>query len=220
MKLGILAGAALSVAFVASSAAAQVCQGDLSFRSSPKHVGGALGLSDNTTAFGANMTFGHPQGLFGGGSLGMLDYQQLNGNSLVLGGGVGYAMPLQVHSAWQLCPAGTLSLGFGPSIAVGGGNSARLSTQVFSLGASIGRALPLNKTVTLLPFGSAAIGHSNVHLAGAGSNGDSYLQLGFGAGFQLSPSFVIRPSMTLLAGADAGTDDTIFSLNVSFALPR
>lgn len=167
------------------------------------------------------MVFGHTAGVYGGGSLGFTDYQGLNGSGLVLGGGIGYAMPLQQRSAWQLCPGATLSLDFGPSQNVAG-TTAHFSAQTFTAGASIGRALPLNKELTLLPFGSAAIGHTSEHLSSGGvtnSAGDSYLLLGFGAGFQFSPSFVVRPAISVAAGADI-IDDTVFSLGVSFALPR
>jgi opacity protein-like surface antigen len=222
VKYRILAAAAASVALSASTAAAQVCQGDLSFRGSPVHVAGALGVSNNTTAFGGGAEFGHPQGFFGGGSLGMLNFSQLNGTGLVLGGGLGYSMPLADRSPWQICPGGTLSLDFGPSPNVAG-TSMHYSQQTFTLGASIGRALPLSKSVTLLPFGSAALGHTVAHVNvpgfGGGSGSDSYLLLGFGAGFQFSPSLVLRPQLTLAAGADL-VDDTVFSLGVTFALPR
>ena len=221
MKYRILAGAAAGVALLGTTAAAQVCQGDLSFRS-PTHVTGALGVSNNTTAFGGGVTFGQPRGFFGGGSLGMLNFDQLNGTGIVLGGGLGYAMPLQDRSAWQICPGGTLSLDFGPSETVAG-TTAHFSQQTFTLGASVGRALPLNKSVTLLPFGSVAFGHTVAHASvagvGGGSASDSYLLIGFGAGFQLSPSLVLRPALSLAAGADL-VDDTVFSLGVSWALPR
>jgi hypothetical protein len=222
VKYRILAGAAASVALLASTAAAQVCQGDLSFRSRSVHIGGALGVSDHTTAFGGGVTFGHARGFYGGGSLGMLDYDQLSGNSIVLGGGLGYSMPLVDRSVWQVCPGGTVSLGFGPSQNIGGGNTAHYSSQTFTLGASLGRALPLNKSVTLLPFGSAALGHTTAHAdvnGVGGSQSDSYLLLGFGAGFQFSPSLVLKPALSLAAGADL-IDDTVFSLSVTWALPR
>ena len=221
MKYRILAGVAASVALVASTAHAQVCQGDLSFRSGRPHVGGTLGVSNNTTSFGAGLAFGHAQGLYGGGSLGIVNYDPVSGNSIALGAGVGYSMPLQNRSAWQLCPGGTLSLGFGPSYNVGG-NSVHMSEQTLTLGASVGRPLPLNKSVTMLPFGSAAFGHTSVSASSGGvsaSSGDSYLLLGFGAGFQFSPNFVVKPALQLAAGADL-IDDTVFSLGVSFALPR
>jgi opacity protein-like surface antigen len=221
VKYRILAGAAAGVALLASTAAAQVCQGDLSFRN-PVHLGGALGISNNTTAFGGGMTFGQPRGFFGGGSLGMLNFDQLNGTGILLGGGLGYALPLADRSPWQICPGGTLTLDFGPSETVGG-TTAHFSQQTFTLGASIGRALPLSKSVTLLPFGSVALGHTIAHASvagiGGGSASDSYLLLGFGAGFQFSPSLVLRPSLSLAAGADL-VDDTVFSLGVTWALPR
>ncbi|HEY7237147.1 MAG TPA: outer membrane beta-barrel protein [Gemmatimonadaceae bacterium] len=223
LKYRILAGAAASAALFASAAAAQVCQGDLSFRGSPVHVGGTLGITDNTTAFGGGLNFGHARGFYGGGSLGMMNFDasSANGTGLLLGGGVGYAMPLADRSPWQVCPGATLGLDFGPSQDIGG-TSVHYSSQTFTLGASMGRALPLNKSVTLLPFGEVALGHTTAHASAGGASAsasDTYLVLGFGAGFQFSPSFVLRPAMQVLAGADI-LDDTVFSLGVSFALPR
>lgn len=218
MKYRILSAVAAGAALIASTASAQVCQGDLSFRGRPTHVTGSFGVTDNTTDFGGGLMFGHAQGLYGGGSVGLLDYDALNGNSIVLGGGIGYSMPVGKRSAWQVCPGATLGLGFGPSVTVGAA-SEHFSSQTFTAGASIGRALPVNKEFTLLPFGSAALGHTSTHLTNAGSASDSYLLLGFGAGLQFSPSWVIKPAISVAAGADL-IDDTVFSLNVSFALPR
>ena len=221
MKFRIFAGAAASVALLASTAAAQVCQGDLSFRSGTPHIGGALGITDHTTSFGGGMAFGHSAGLFGGGSLGMMSYDGLSGNSFVLGGGIGYSMPLANRSVWQICPGATLNLGFGPSQTIGG-TSVHTSQQTFSLGAAIGRALPLNKSVTLLPSGSVALGHTTMHASANGlsaSSSDTYLLLGFAAGFQVSPSVVLRPALTFALNNDL-IDDTQFGFSVSFALPR
>lgn len=221
MKFRMFAGAAVSVALLASAAAAQVCQGNLSFRSGSTHVGGGIGISSNTTTYDGAMTFGHPTGVYGGGSLGLASYNGFSGNGFVLGGGIGYAMPLANRSAWQVCPDASLNLGFGPSADVGG-TSIHTSQQALSLGASVGRALPLNRSVTLLPFGSAALGHTTLHVSGGGASGsasDTYLIIGFGAGVQLSPSVVLRPALSLLAGADL-VDDSVFSFAVSFALPR
>lgn len=218
MKYRILSTLALGALFAASTASAQVCQGDLSFRGRPTHITGAFGVTENTTDFGGGVMFGHPQGLFGGGSVGLLDYDALNGNSIVLGGGIGYAMPVGNRSVWQVCPGATLGLGFGPSVNVGAA-SEHFSSQTFTAGASIGRALPVNKDFTLLPFGSAALGHTSTHLSNVGSASDTYLLLGFGAGLQFSPSWVIKPAISVAAGADL-IDDTTFSLSLSFALPR
>jgi len=201
----------------ATVATAQVCQGDLSFRGSSKHVGGAIGFSDNATSFGGGMTFGHAQGWYRGASIGMVSYNNVAGNTIAVGGGLGYAMPLQAKSKWQVCPGGTLSLGFGPT--VGG---IRTSSQTASLGASFGTALALNKTANLLPFGSVGLGYTRVSASGNGASGsisDTYLLLGAGAGFQLTPSLVLRPALALAAGADL-IDDTTFSFGITWALPR
>jgi hypothetical protein len=134
------------LAVCASSVSAQVCQGDLSFRNSSKHVGGAIGLGDNSTSFGAGLTVGHKQGWYSGASVGMHDYDGIDGNSVAVNGGVGYSMPLVNKSKWQLCPGGTLSLGFGPSFDIGG-ETMRLSSQTLTLGASVGTSVPMSKTV-------------------------------------------------------------------------
>ena len=223
MKFRILLGAVASVALFASAAAAQVCQGDLSFRGSPKHIGGALGFSDHTTALGGGMTFGHVQGLYGGGSVGMVDFDAPFGSGLELGGGVGYSMPLSHRSKWQMCPGATLALGFGPSADLGG-TTVHLSSQSLNGGVSFGTTMPLNKDVTLLPYGAAGVTHTNVKASAGGqsaSSSDTYMTLGFGAGFQFSPRFVLRPGIAVNVGADEGiADQTVFTLSATFALPR
>jgi hypothetical protein len=218
MKFGLVISAVSGIALCASTAAAQVCQGDLSFRNSSTHVGAALAVSDNATSFGGGATFGHRQGLYAGGSVGISSYSNISGNGVALNGGMGYAMPLQ-RSKWQICPGGTLSLGFGPSVDVGAGTM-HLSSQVMSLGASVGTSVPMSKTVNLLPFGSAAFGYTRATAKLNGNSNtatDSYLLLGMGAGFQFTPSLVLRPSLSLAAGSEL-IDDTVFSLSVSFAL--
>lgn len=217
MNTRILVSAVAGIAMSATVVSAQVCQGDLSFRGSSKHVGGAVAFSDNATSLGGGMTFGHAQGWYSGASIGVVNYNNVSGNTIALGGGLGYAMPLQAKSKWQACPGGTLTLGFGPT--VGG---IRTASQTASLGASFGTALALNKTANLLPFGSVGLGYTRISASGngvSGSNSDTYLLLGAGAGFQLTPSLVLRPALQLAAGADL-IDDTIFSFGVTFALPR
>jgi hypothetical protein len=221
VKFRILASAVTGIAICATVSAAQVCQGDLSFRSGSKHVGGALGMSNNATSFGAGMTVGHKEGLYSGASVGMMNYDNVDGNSLMLNGGLGYSMPLQSRSKWQLCPGGTVSLAFGPTLNTGAG-SAHLSSQTFTMGASVGRVVALTKTVNMLPFGSAAFGYTRMSQKLNGNSAsatDGYLLLGAGAGFQLTPSFVVRPALSLAAGADI-IDDTVFSLGMTFALPH
>ena len=221
MKFRLFVGLAAVLAVCASSVSAQVCQGDLSFRNSSKHVGGAIGLGDNSTSFGAGLTFGHKQGWYSGASVGMLDYDGIDGNSIAVNGGVGYSMPLVKGSKWQLCPGGTLSLGFGPSIDVGT-ETMKMSSQTITMGASVGTSVPMSKTVSLLPFGSASLAHTRVSAklnGNSNSESETYLLLGAGAGIQFTPSLVFRPSLLFAVGADR-VDETVLSLGLSWALPR
>jgi Outer membrane protein beta-barrel domain len=219
MKFHTLVSAVAGVAICTTSAAAQLCQGDLAFRGSPKHVGAALGMSNNSTSFGGGLTVGHPKGWYGGGSLGMASYSNISAKSVALGGAMGYSMPLAKNSQWQMCPAASLSLGFGPNISVAGATT-HTSTQTLALGVSLGTAVPMSKTVNLLPFGSASLAHTraSVKLNGTSNSADdNYLLLGMGAGIQFSPSLVVRPALNLAAGANL-VDDTQFSLGITWAL--
>jgi outer membrane autotransporter protein len=221
VKFSILVGAVAGVAICATAATAQVCQGDLPFRNRATHVGGSIGLSDNATSFAGGLSRGHAKGWYGGGSVGMLSYDNNGGSSLIVGGGLGYSMPVQARSKWQVCPGGTLSLGFGPSIDVGA-NTMKMSSQTISLGASFGTSVAMSRTKNLLPFVSAAFGHTRVSAKLNGNStsaSDNYLLVGAGAGFQLTPALVLRPSMALAAGADL-IDDTTFGFGITWALPR
>ena len=218
MKFSILVGAVAGVAICATAATAQVCQGDLPYRArSTTHVGGTIGMTDHTTSFGGGLSVGHAQGWFGGASAGMLSYDNNGGHSAVVGGGLGYSMPLQQRSKWQVCPGATLALGFGPSIDTGAGTE-KISSQILTLGASIGTSMSLSKSTNLLPFFSAALGHTRVAFNGASAS-DNYLLLGGGAGFQLTPSLVLRPAFSIASGSESA-DDTAFSFGVTWALPR
>lgn len=221
MKSHLLVGLVAGIAVCASSVSAQVCQGDLSFRNSSKHVGGAIGLGDNSTSFGAGLTFGHRQGWYSGASVGMQSYDGIDGNSVAVNGGVGYSMPLVSKSKWQLCPGGTLSLGFGPSIDVGT-ETMKMSSQTLTMGASVGTSVPMTKKVSLLPFGSASVAHTRLSAKLNGvsnSESETYLLLGAGAGIQFTPSLVFRPSLSLAVNADL-VDDTVLSFGLTWALPR
>ena len=215
-----LVSALTGVALCATAAAGQVCQGELSFRrAGSTHVGAALTSGNNVTSYGAGLSRGHAHGWYSGASVGMLDYSGVNSSGVAINGGLGYSMPVQAKSRWQVCPNGNLTLGFGPSIDTGAGTT-RLSTQTITMGASFGTPVALSKTVTLLPFGSASFGHTRAaaKLNGVSTSGsDNYLLLGAGAGFQLTPSLVFRPALTLAAGADL-VDDTVFSLGITFGL--
>ena len=220
MKFHTLVSAVAGIAVCTTSASAQLCQGDLSFRGSPKHVGAALGMADQSTSFGGGLSVGHAKGWFGGGSLGMASYDGISSHSLALGGDLGYSMPLANKSRWQMCPNGALSLGFGPNFDVAG-TSTKTSSQTMALGLSLGTAVPMSKTFNLLPFGSASLAHTRVSVKANGtsaSGSDNYMVFGMGAGLQFSPSLVVRPSLSLLADNDANADDTIFGLSLTWAI--
>ena len=222
MKFGFIVGAVGALALSATVATAQVCQGDLSFRGRSTHVGGALAVSDNATSFGGGLSYGHAQGWYGGANAGMITYDNVSGNSITVGGGLGYQMPLQRRSKWQVCPGGTLTASFGPTLDGGAAGDAHLSAQTLTMGASFGTSVAMSRTVSLLPFGSVAFAHTRAAVKvnnNSTSASDNYMLLGFGAGFQLSPSLVLRPALSLAAGADLA-DDTIFGFSVTWALPR
>jgi opacity protein-like surface antigen len=210
----ILAGAAASVALLSSVAAGQACQGNLPFRGS-MHIGGGASLTDHTTTLGAGLLTGHREGLFGGGSVGLTDYQAGVGSAFSMNGALGYSMPLQGARNWEFCPGGTLSLGFGPN--AGG---ADIRTQTMTGGVSAGTSLPLSRNVSLLPYGSVALGYTRATVSGfPGSASDTYFLFGFGAGFKITPSLVIQPSVGFAVATD-NPDDTMFGINVSWALPN
>jgi hypothetical protein len=90
------------------------------------------------------------------------------------------------------------------------------------LGASVGTSVPMTKKVSLLPFGSASVAHTRLSASlngNSNSESETYLLLGAGAGIPFPPSLVFRPALHLAAGADL-VEDTIFSLGLTWALPR
>jgi outer membrane autotransporter protein len=126
-------------------------------------------------------------------------------------------MQPQARSSWQVCPGATLGLSFGPN-----SNGAKISTQTATAGASLGTSLPLSKSINLLPYGSAAFAHTRAAISVGGNStsaSDNYVLFGFGAGFQISPSLVIRPSVSIAAATD-NPDDTVWGLSMTYALPH
>src|SRR2546423_14299105 len=105
MKFGLVVRAVAGVALCASGATAQVCQGDLSFRS-PTHLGAALAMSNHTTSFGGGATWGHRQGLYGGGLVGGTNYDAGAGKAGPGWGGVWYPIS-RPQSKWPGFPRRT-----------------------------------------------------------------------------------------------------------------
>ena len=212
MLYRIFAGAAASLALLSSAAAGQACQGSLPFRGS-MHIGAGAALTDHTTSLGAGLEVGHRLGLFGGGSLGLTDYQAPLGSAFSINGLVGYSMPLDDAKKWEFCPTGTLSLGFGPDV-----GTVNVSSQTLTGGVSAGTSLPMSSSVSLLPFGSVALGYTRLSAAGTSAS-DTYFLFGFGAGFRITPNLVIQPSLGFAVATD-NPDDTKFGVNVYWALPN
>ena len=212
MLYRILAGAAASVALLSSAAAGQACQGSIPFRGS-MHIGGGAGLTDHTTQLGAGISAGHREGLFGGGTIGLIDYQAPLGSSFGFGGEIGYSMPVDREKKWEWCPVGTMNFGFGPDV-----GTVNVSSQTLTGGASVGTSLPLSSSISLLPFGSVALGWTRLSGGGASAT-DTYFSFGFGAGFRITPNLVIQPNLGFLVATD-NPDDTRFGVNVIWALPN
>src|SRR5438093_10726746 len=86
----------LSAAFLCLSASAdgQMCAGFASFAQGPYQVFGTAAFNNNAKSFGAGFGFGGA-GPFGEVSLGTTNYDNIDGSSMLFGGGLGYQVTLR-----------------------------------------------------------------------------------------------------------------------------
>src|SRR5437762_1980907 len=106
----------LSAAFLglAASADGQMCAGFASFAHGPYQVFGSAGFNNNAKSFGAGFGFGGA-GPFGEVSVGAANYDNIDGSSLLFGGGLGYQVTLGQTGIVHLCPSASLGFLSGPN---------------------------------------------------------------------------------------------------------
>ena len=212
----LLAAAALPAAEVG----AQACLGATSFAVRPvrlgAHVSSGAGMTTgiapvNTadqTTIGIDVTFGSPDGPFGGVGVATTDFDDIGESAPTISGTLGYQIPIGTpagrRSGPQLCPTGTIGYTLGPDLGAFEARSLHLAA-----GFSLGVPLEMTPAVRLVPFGGLSLRHQRVSFTEdvRGSDSESGAMLDLGAGFTFNDRFTVRPAVNVPLGfenADAG----------------
>lgn len=210
-----LMGSVVLVALAIGVADAQICTGNASFANGNFRVGGAAQFSDGVQGFGGNFVAGSPAA-FGSFSVGSLSYDDVDGSSLLVGGGAGYQMAVGSTGNVQLCPVASVDFAFGPNDIEGTGIDA--SGRSFSFGGMIGGVLSSSPQFQVVPAGGLAFAHSTVKLddgVDSISESDTFGLGMFAVGFVINNSLTIQPGLSIPFGLDESdpTYGVLLSLN-------
>ena len=216
MRHPLLSAAALCVAFAASTADAQTCQGYSSFSAGPLRVGGDLGFGNDVSIYAADLSYS-PRGnkLFIGGALGAASFDGLDGTALALGGQGGYQIEVKSMSHQvQVCPVASIQYLSGPSDINGSGID--MSTLSFQGGMQVGARFRGSPQLELVPTGGLSIAHTSVELDGSGADAltDTYGILSLGTGFVFNRNLSLVPLLSIPMGLEGA--DPSFQLSVSY----
>ena len=227
MSRALLIGLAGAFVGLCGPADAQMCAGFASFARGPYQFFGTAGFNNNAKSFAGGFAFGGA-GPFGEASIGTTNYDNIDGSSLLFGGGLGYQVTLGQKGIVHLCPTGSLAFASGPNnVDVFGDGSVVLdfSETDLSFGLELGvLASGSNQTqiipVASLGFVSATAKASDDVSGGSQSDTQTFGVLGLGLGFVFNQVVTFRPSVAIPIGLDGATTSFVAALSVNFGKPR
>jgi hypothetical protein len=225
-RCGVLLALVLASALAVHDAATQTCLGLPSFHSGRIQLAAHGSFGEDARSFEGSFSLGTNK-VFGGLSLGAVDYDQIAGSTLLIGGGVGYQLPLGASSSFHVCPGIRASVGFGPDDIFGGvSDSAGVrqdphpgddaSTFAFVAGLSLGASLG-SPRVRLNPTAGLGLAYSSFDLKDPGGSGaersDTYGALDFAVGVIFRSTFSVRPAVTIPLGLEGA--DPVFGVTLA-----
>lgn len=218
MKRQFLAAVAASLLPLAT-AGAQACLGLSSLVKSPTNltVGGLF--TDGAKAIDARVGIGSSVA-FGGVSAQLRDLDNVDGTakSVAIDGGLSYIVG--AHKSVAVCPVGTLGYVNNPDVTILGdrfGSSETYGTAGIAIGSEVGTS----STMRLIPFAALQAAYSRFtvdDLGGTESTTETFGLLSGGLSFVLTPSFLIRPHISLPFGIEDA--DATYGVGFSFAFGR
>jgi hypothetical protein len=198
--------AATVVLALPSAAFAQTCLGNPSFSNGHLQLSANVATNKDVTGFGVGVG-GGSETIFGAAQLGGATYDAIDGSTLLVGGTLGYQVPISSGGSAMICPVLGGAYGFGPrDVDVLGTD---LQTRAFNFGLSLGFDALRSERLRVVPALSAGFVYAaNVFDGMGGSNtvSDSFGEAGFVLGLVLNNTLAIRPSVSVpfgLEGAEA-----------------
>jgi hypothetical protein len=188
----------LALAFSASAAAAQMCNGTAPFSVGKMRVGVGLSFPSNVNQYDAEFAYGAASGLYGGVTASILKPSGSTESATVFGINGGKEMTAGTKKNIAMCPQ--LLVGFGSY-------PGDVSTLDLGGGVTFATKLDASKSFDLIPFGGAFLVRNSVSVGGA-SGSDTNLGLTLGAGFVFNKIWSVRPSFSIPLTAD-GADNVL-----------
>ncbi len=195
---------------------AQVCEGAASFSAGPVRLGAGLSVDSDAQSYGGQLAFGAPSGPFVNGTVSSVQYKDVSGSGLSVGGDAGFAIDLNPQRTVQFCPEVGFAYQTGPNFDTGFG-SVSISTHGFSFGGAIGGVALQSPGFDFVPFvgGSYVIAQGTASGGGfSSSSNQNYGVATVGAGFVVSRVLTIQPSVSVPLGLNGGV--VSFQLAVAF----
>jgi len=220
----VLSGAFLGLC---ASADGQMCAGFASFAKGPYQVFGTAGFNDNAKSFAGGFGFGGA-GPFGQVSIGTTNYDNIDGSSLLFGGGLGYQVILGQKGILHLCPTASLGFASGPNnLDVFGDGSVvlDLSETDLSFGLGLGVLASGSNQTQIIPVASlgfvSATAKASDDVSGASqSDTQTFGMLELGLGFVFNQVFTFRPTVAIPIGLDGGSTSFGATIGVNFGKPH
>jgi len=181
----------LAVAFSASAASAQACNGTAPFSAGKMRVGVDLEFPSNATGYAGDFSVGTASALYGTASVGIVSPSGGGGNSTTFGVRGGKVIPVGAKKTVEACPQLFFNHFSGP-------NSPGFDVSGNSFGAGVTFGTTMKQTSwDLVPFGGAQLHRDAVSVTGTPGASDTNLDLLGGVGFVLSKTWTVRPMITV-----------------------
>jgi hypothetical protein len=212
MRRSYLLVAGLALVGIARGASAQSCMGTASFNSGAVRLGGGAFFAGEADTYGASAAYGSNR-LFGQLNFGRTSYDGVEGSSTVIGGGLGYRIPVASSRRVEVCPGVTISRSSGPEDEASGTDA---YATTFTGGAQMGMPIRHSDGLTFVPTAGLAVAHTSVELTsplGDFNGSETYALLSVGTGLVLNSVITVQPLVTFPIGLDNA--DTSFGLTAS-----
>jgi hypothetical protein len=172
-------------------------------------------VSEDFNAFGGSFAGGNAT-VFGGGSLGVINFDDLDESATTIDGTLGAGGPVDQRRRVHVCGLGNVQYHLGPDF-----DSVELNTFAFSAGGQAGIVAAETATVAVVPTFGAAFNYFNVMVDspdGDDSASETYGSVIFGVGLIFNRRFAITPTIAVPFGLD--DNDAVFTLGFTFNFGR
>ncbi len=181
-----------------TAVAAQRCMGGASFADRRAHIGTNASFSRGARSIIGAFSISSPYGPFASLGFGTAHTDDLKNDAKVFAATAGMGLPLRPRATTtQFCPFLSAVVVNDVEFPTG----ARLSSEAFALGASVGKALSVDSTFEVVPFaGAAVVTHTTtieLRNGATGAENDHYYAVSLGAGLVFAKVITIAPFTTL-----------------------